>query len=702
MRNKWKLWIANCCFICFFIFMNQVVIAVSPLDDAIAVWHFDNLNDVNGENSRLSIHGDVHLGISMATADEIEESKIRGGDGKFVRFGNNSYLSADLGAQNELKIDGQELTICLRLRDPSGKWDCPVFSKHGGHEILEYNIFCIGGYLGAEVGTTENKNILSGKAHFSEMRNPQTAPTDWHDLVCRVNSAKLELFVDGRCVDEDFVLGELRISDIPLLIGGQYDTATQARGGFRGDLDHAAIWNRALSDDEIVELSGGSGKIDSRQRTDRGNGESLQYWQPPNQYGVGDCMPFCVDGVFHFMYLLDKNHHSAKNGLGAHQWIQATSTDLIHWEHQPFVVPIDNQNEGSICTGSVFYHDGIYYAFYANRAVQFRTPDGQEHQTFGLICVSTSKDGIHFEKEGYEPLFLLPEGYGSGTRDPVVFQDPETKLFHMYITNDYYGKGCWAQAVSEDLKSWNVVDPVYTPYSGQPECPDWFKWGDQYYLIANHLNGFYLVSDSATGPWIVPDKPNILMPGIVNVPKTAPFKDGRRIICAWSREHGFGGHAVFHELIRYEDGTLGEKFVPEMIPQTELPVVDEKNIRNLDQKWSDLPGEMRVQIELDFDANQQNCLRDWSLKYDAERSIRVVFSERAVYLNQFKLERVDMSDGKIELDIIIKDDLIDLCVNHCRAVIDTLPKMKTRELLMKNESFDKMNVSSLKISPLIP
>lgn len=134
MRNKWNLWIANCCFVSFFILMNSVVIAVSPLDDAIAVWHFDNLNDVNGENSRLSIHGDVHLGVPMATADEIEESKLRGGDGKFVRFGNNSYLSADLGAQNELKIGGQELTICLRLRDPSGKWDCPVFSKHGGHE----------------------------------------------------------------------------------------------------------------------------------------------------------------------------------------------------------------------------------------------------------------------------------------------------------------------------------------------------------------------------------------------------------------------------------------------------------------------------------------------------------------------------------------------------------------------------------------
>ena len=62
-----------------------------------------------------------------------------------------------------------------------------------------------------------------------------------------------------------------------------------------------------------------------------------------------------------------------------------------------------------------------------------------------------------------------------------------------------------------------------------------------------------------------------------NVAKTAGFANGRRIAAAWipSRKDDkdnareiFGGNAVFRELIQHEDGTLGTKFPPEMIPAT--------------------------------------------------------------------------------------------------------------------------------------
>ena len=676
-----------------------------PFNNAVAFWNFSDLNDhaaSDGKNSVLTPFGKAETGIDL-TGSEKAESLCRGGDGKVARLIPGSYFSASSGASGELSIKGSELTLCIRLKCAPEIWkNSPIMSKHGGHEKLAYNIYCIDYYFGTEIGTDGNKRLLNCRALLSEM--PDASAEKWHDVVCRVNEAKVELFVDGRCYDEDFVVGKLRPNAVDFLIGAQIDGSSKPRAGFSGMIDHAAVWNRALSDAEIVQISGGKNRIDSRQRTDRGNGETLQYWMPPNSYGVGDCMPFTVNGVFHFMYLLDKGRHGSKNGLGAHQWIQAVSSDLIHWIHQPFVVPIDRQKEGSICTGSVFFHDETYYAFYANRALDYQHPDdpkGTLRQVYGLLCVSTSKDGIHFEKQGYDPILLLPDGYGWGTRDPIVFQSPDDKKFHMYITTSYKGKGCWAHAVSDDLKKWTILDPVYTHLNGDPECPDWFQWGDNYYVIANHLNGYYKISQSPLGPWEVPDKPNVLLNGIVNVPKTAPFGKDRRIICGWTREHGFGGHAIFHELIRHKDGTLGEKFVPEMIPRTAAPIVSEKTVKESEKEWTGLPGQLRLKVSLIFDPQKRDSLRDWTLRYNDKDALRIVFSERALYLNRFKMERIDLSSGRLDLDLVIKQDLIDLCLNSDRTITETLPETEKRKFSMKNDAGNYIKVENLEIAPII-
>ncbi|MBR5627255.1 MAG: hypothetical protein IKW74_06505, partial [Thermoguttaceae bacterium] len=358
------------------------------------------------------------------------------------------------------------------------------------------------------------------------------------------------------------------------------------------------------------------------------------------------------------------------------------------------------QMEGSICTGSVFWHEGTFYAFYANRCVRAIAPDGKEYAPYYYVALSTSPDGIHFTKQEPSPLFHIPIGdYRNSFRDPTVFQDERDGLFHMFVTSTYKNKGCWVHAISRDLRHWELTDPLFTQINGEPECPNVFKWGNYYYLIANHLNGYYRMSDSPTGPWETPNCPNILMPGIVNVPKTAPFKDNRCIICAWSREHGFGGHAVFHELVQHADGTLGEKFVPEMIPKTGDPIVTESDIERPETTLEQLPAEFRLQMELAFDPQKRDSLYDLQLEGNEEVKILVSPGERAVYLNQFKLEKVCFSTSPMKLDVIIKGNLIDLCVNDDRAVIDTLKQPPTRTFTLKKP--EGIQVKSVTICPLM-
>lgn len=687
------------------IFLILINTGAAPWDDAVAVWHMADGKDTAGKSSDLSIHGQAMFGVEL-DRQEVKESRQRGGDGKAVRIFRDAYLSADQGADGELNVTGQQLSICLRLRVPLGDWDFPIFAKHGGHDKLAFNVYSAQDRLGCEFGTTKLRGLLWATVPFADLLPKGGGRGAWHDVICRIDGAKLELFVDGRCVDEEFMMGEFRQNDEPVLIGAE-SYGENIKTGFEGLIDHVALWNRALTDEEILFLSGGPGRADRRERTDRGiPGESLQYWRPPNHYFVGDCLPFYdeTSGTFHFAYLLDKAHHKAKNGYGAHQWAQATSTDLVNWTHQPLLLPITHQWEGSICTGSVFQHDGMFYAFYATRAVNdIPAPDGKAYSG-EFVGVATSSDGIHFTKQQPNPLVVLPRdaGYSGAGRDPVVFRNPADGLFHMYITSNFKGNGCWAHLSSTDLKSWELLPPVLAG-GGDPECPDHFEWDGTYYLIVNWGNGFYRMSDSATGPWEKPAAPDILMPGITRVPKTAAYKNGRRIICGWTNEHGFGGHAVFHELIRNPDGTLGEKFVPEMIPKTGAAVFSKRNLSGESRTVENLPGEFRLRATLDFDPAERDNLMEWSvLLHEAENrkdALRLVPAERAVYLGGVKIERVDFTKSPLTVDLIVKDDLADVCVNDCRTATISVPTKTARKITVGGTSTG-WRIRSLDVLPL--
>ena len=294
----------------------------------------------------------------------------------------------------------------------------------------------------------------------------------------------------------------------------------------------------------------------------------MQYFRPGGSLFVGDCMPFYHDGTFDLYYLLDENHHQGNGGLGGHQWAHASTHDLIHWEPHPLALAIEHDWEASICTGSPFYHDGTFYAFYATRL-----PDRSEH-----LSLAVSPDGISFDKTSPNPFASPEPPYRPGPyRDPKVFQDPESGLFHMLVTAelaDYplAGRGgCLAHLVSTDLRRWKHRGPFLIPgYVGhQPECADHFEWHGWYYLVFSDLGvAHYRMSRGPFGPWLRP-RNDVFDGAKASVLKTAAFTGDRRLGVAfltWHLPHAWGGNALFREIVQHPDGTLGTKFPAEMIP----------------------------------------------------------------------------------------------------------------------------------------
>lgn len=675
-----------------------------PLADAIAVWQMADSHDSAGKNSSLTSHGDVRLGVAL-TGAEREASLRRGGDGMVAEF-RGGWLSAGQGADGELNPSGKALTLCVRLRDPSGRWNTPLFSKHGGHNRLTYNLFSTdlgaGTAVGFELGTDHSDRPLQLAIPVARIR-----PTDWHDIVVRYRGAVLELFVDGVLVDEEWPIGSLRSGNTePCLIGAE-SYGGQVKGGFHGLIDHAALWDRALTDAEVEHLSGGPEAVAHRRDELIGKPEAnLQYWKPPapNTY-VGDCMPFFHDGTFHLFYLIDHRHHHSKWGLGAHQWAHASTRDLVHWTHHPIAIPITEEREGSICTGSVFFHGGTFYAYYATRKA-----DGSGER----LSLATSADGIHFQKTLPNPFAGPEKGYGGHDyRDPNVFLDPRTGEFHMLVAArlaDARG-GCLAQLLSRDLRSWTLAEPFLVT-GFVPECPDHFAWNGWNYLISTR----YWMSLDRLGPWTTPPYPQL---DALPVPKTAEFTGNRRIYAAWMPERGtgFGGCTVFREVVQNADGTLGTRFVPEMIPKSGKPVslrvvstadpvrfsADIPPGAESRTVLAGLPRDARITLRVTPGIGTNRFgLRLGAVEkgpHAAELELRFAAAKGEAVIDDGP--RIDGLDAgrPLDLDIILKGDILDVSIDHRRTVIGRVNADRGDTLVLfahpGNPKYDQLEVHPL-------
>ncbi len=662
--------------------------AGAPFDDAVAVWNLADGRDSAGKDSRMETRGAVELGVALE-GGEREESLRHGGDGRVARFA-GGFLHAGQGADGELNLATDALTVCLRVRDPAGKYGCPLFSKYGGHEKLVYNFFAadlgagtvFGFELGTEGGMTQ---VIAPLALVGADR--------WHDLVARYDGAKLQLFVDGVWLDEGFPLGELRRGNTePCLLGAQArgDTVETA---FRGLVDHVALWNRALSDAEIEALSGGRDEVAAARLRIVGAPGSLQYFRPHNQFNVGDTFPLWDDGVFRFYYLLDRGHHSAKGGYGAHQWAQATSTDLINWEHQPPAVPITAKREGSICTGSVFFHDGVYYAFYATRIV------GQgEH-----LSLAVGNDGVHFTKTEPNPFLSPGPRYTRDFRDPHVFRHPRTGKFHLLVSSVLVeGKrGCLAQFTSDDLKSWKEEEPFYIENSpGALECSEHFEWNGRWYLI---FNGCYRMASDPLGPWTRPKFDRFDGPFFA-VPKTAGFRGNRRIVTAWIPDRGWGGRAVFREVVQQPEGALGTRFVPEMALPAGEPVAlalaaganvsgDAKNVivRATEGAASASLGPVPRDCRLTLRAAPGKGVTAYGVRLRASgqgaigHTVRLEPGRREVRAGASAIGEVDALDRPVSIEVVLRGDILDVCVDGRRALLDVVHELPAGALVLFSE-----------------
>jgi len=647
----------------------------SVFDDAVALWHMGGLRDGAGEVS-LVPYGDVRVGVELAGVER-RASIVRGGDGFAAELA-DGYLEVDRTLGAGTVLTGQAMTLCVRVRVPSGQWDGALVAKHGGPEALSYSLFAADGVLAFDLGV--DAPAREGVTGYCETNGlfRVTVPvemigtTDWHDVVVRFAGAKLDMFVDGVLVDEEWPMGSLRQTAAACRIGA---VAGDDGPRFRGLIDHVALWRRALSEGEIVALSGGSEHVRCREVEMLGPERPVaQYWRPRgHNVRAGDCMCTFDGERFHLFWLFDRRQHGSKWGLGAHQYAHASTRDLVRWDHHPMAVPITEQWEGSMCTGNVLVHENKYHACYYVR------PTGRPGHHPGGFCMASSTDGVHFVKK-MDPDPSLGHG------DPMAFRDESTGRFHLLMPGPAVdGRRSRTHFVSADLKHWEEQAEPYIvtlKESTSLECPDLFEWNGWWYFIMGR-DGLWR-SRSCLGPWEAIRED--IYDGLV-VPKVAAFTGNRRIMAGWLSDGGWAGNLVFRELVQHEDGTLGVKFLDEMMPPAVEPMGEMRTVDIAASSASAPPaiGVMPGDGYLSMHVRPSPGARDFGLVLrtsdDGGRGLRLLFDPSAHSVrfdppadceqpDGFReLHNVDGLDRPFELTVVLAGDIVDVCIDRRRCLI---------------------------------
>jgi hypothetical protein len=262
----------------------------------------------------IAIQGDVELGVAL-TGPERAASLRHGGDGRVARF-HGGYLRLGTAGDRQTTLQGKEMTLSIRMQASPDDGPAFLISKAESADPFANLLYRQGGHL-RYLWQTEPlaRRVVDGGATAAagdradgvlRLAVPMKLidPRRWHDVVVRFRGPNLELFVDGVLVDEEWPHGALRPIHMPLLLGAGYEGG-RLTTGFRGQIDHVALWNRALTNEEIATLAGGPDEVARRDREMLGPQQATpQYWKPHGYNAwAGDCMPFYHDGTFHLFYL---------------------------------------------------------------------------------------------------------------------------------------------------------------------------------------------------------------------------------------------------------------------------------------------------------------------------------------------------------------------------------------------------------------
>ena len=382
-------------------------------------------------------------------------------------------------------------------------------------------------------------------------------------------------------------------------------------------------------------------------------------------------------------------------------WGHATSTDLIHWHHEPTALaPSEDYDQSGCFSGSAIEHDGKLYLIYTGHKVLVEAGDKSIVREVQALAVST--DGVNFEKlgvviepEGEAPNPEAPQDYKGiqNFRDPKVWQD-ENKLFHVVFgATSLQNAGEIRHYTSTDLKNWTKVSIIKEMEDNafMYECPDFFEVNDHKWILATSPMGQAPVGYARQNPSVNSwqsgtfDGTNFKAEGKLYevdhghdfyATQSALAPDGRRILLAWMNmwklpflnygDHWCGALTLPREIF-IKDDHIYQKPIAEVksLRQQQYKIAD---ICTLTSSFKTLTTNSAVELSFKFNP-AQNQAEQYGIAIG--NSIRLFVDRQTKTLTLFRLDLNATSyralplnwDEEHELQIFIDNSSIEVFID---------------------------------------
>ena len=247
------------------------------------------------------------------------------------------------------------------------------------------------------------------------------------------------------------------------------------------------------------------------------------------------------DGWYHAFY----QHHPYSTQWGPMHWGHARSKDLVHWEHLPVALAPEGQEDKDGCfSGSAVVDGDTLALIYTGH--KFHGDPGSDDNLYQVQCLATSRDGIHFERQGQ--IIDTPAGLHH-FRDPKVWREGDT--WYLIVGSRVGDTGQVRLYSSADLRQWQEEGVLAEAQEGMGymwECPDFFTLNGKRILMfspqglaaegyrnRNLFQSGYLIGDWQPGQPFSTDAEFIELDHGHDfyAPQSFLTPDGRRIVIGW-------------------------------------------------------------------------------------------------------------------------------------------------------------------------
>jgi beta-fructofuranosidase len=262
--------------------------------------------------------------------------------------------------------------------------------------------------------------------------------------------------------------------------------------------------------------------------------------------------PIFFRGRYHMFH----QYNPKASVWGNMNWAHATSSDMIHWEHEPIALSPtpDGPDRDGVFSGSAVLDNGRPTVIYTGVAppaspAEATLRDG-EHVWRETQCLAVAQDDeLRVWKKLPEPVIAAPPAgiEVTGFRDPCLWREGDK--WRLILGSGIRGRGGAILLYSSpDLRHWTYLHPlVEGAASGKKttnpvdtgdmwECPDFFPLGDKHVLLISTMGKVRWKVGTYADQRFTTEKEGVLDWGSYYAAKTMLDKDRHRVLWGWISE----------------------------------------------------------------------------------------------------------------------------------------------------------------------